>query len=196
MAKQRPDIFSALVGTGQVSDLPQSVAMEYARLLTEARRANDASTLQALERIGPPPFKNLQQVGAYFEQAGKYQPAADTAAMDAIKQSLLSPPPDYSLSDVMNQFRGFTAVPTWSLYEELLSSDLNTLGPEFQVPVFFIEGSEDRITSPVLAEAYFNAIKAPHKEWVILPKGGHFAVWSQSRDFLRELVARVRPFAG
>lgn len=95
MAKLRPDIFSAFIGTGQVSDLPRSTAGEYLRIQERAQAAHDAETLRALAQIGPPPFKNLKQVASFFEQAGKYQPASDNVALDAMKRSLTSPPPDY-----------------------------------------------------------------------------------------------------
>lgn len=195
MVKTRPELFHAFVGTGQVADLPRSLEMEYARLLEEARKAGDVRTQRALVTMGPPPFKNMQQVVDFFEQVGKYQPAADNTAMDVMKQSLLSPIPDYSLSDEANRFKGFSAVPTWALYEELLTTKLSVLGPKFDVPVFIIQGSRDPVTPYALAEEYFKAISAPSKELVALPDGGHFAVWSQADVFLKELMTRVRPTA-
>lgn len=195
MVKARPDLFHAFVGTGQVADLPRSVEMEYARLQEEARKAGDAQSGRALQALGPPPFKNLRQVAAYFELVGKYQPPADNAAMDAMKRSLLSPVPGYSLKDEINRFKGFSAVPPWSLYEELLRAKLDALGSRFELPVFVFQGTRDTVTPLALAEAYFKTIEAPHKEWVPLPEGGHFAVWSQPDAFLRELVGRVRPLA-
>jgi pimeloyl-ACP methyl ester carboxylesterase len=195
MAKRRPDLFYAFVGTGQVSDLPQSIAREYAQLQDQARRANDQPTLRALATMGPPPFKNLSQVSSFFDLVGKYQPASDGAALDAMKGSLTSPPPDYSLRDEFNRFRGFMAVPPWSLYRELLGTKLADLGPDFEIPIFVIQGSEDPVTSASLAQEYFATLNAPHKEMIVLPGGGHFAVWSMAEAFRKELVLRVRPLA-
>lgn len=195
MAKQRPDLFFAYVGTGQVNDLPRSVAAEFARLQDRARVAQDVATLRMLTTIGPPPFKNMQQVGAFFEQSGKYQPASDGAALNELKHSLLAPPPNYSLRDEVNRMRGFVAVPPWSLYAELLGTQLAELGADFKIPVYFIQGGLDTVTPLAHAEEYFNAIDAPHKELAVLADGGHFAVWSRADAFLRELVLRVRPIA-
>lgn len=195
MAKRRPDLFHAFVGTGQVGDLPRSTAMEYTRLQERARLAADAETLRALAEIGPPPFKDLKQVAVFFDQAGKYQPASDGVAIEATKQSLTSPPPHYSLRDEVNRFRGFMAVPPWALYEELLATRLVALGPDFALPIFFIQGGEDTVTPVAHAEDYFKTINAPRKEMIVLPDGGHFAVWSRADAFLKELVTRVRPIA-
>ena len=193
MVKRRPDLFHAFVGTGQASDLPRSTAMEYEQLQRQAQQANDQQTLAALAQIGPPPFGSLQEVAVYFEQVGKYQPASDTAAIEALKRSLLSPVPGYSLRDEVNRFRGFSVVPPWALYEELLTTRLAGLGPDFEVPVVMIQGADDPVTPLTLAEEYFQGIRAPHKEFVVLQGGGHFAVWSMADRFLAELTQRVRP---
>ncbi len=193
MVKRRPELFSVFVGTGQASDLPRSLAMEYQRLLDAAKAAQDVRTLRELTAIGQPPFSNLKQTGAFFQCAERYQPAADAAAMVELQRSLLSPPPNYSLGDEWNRMRGFAVVPTWALYREILSTDLAALGAEFPVPVVLIQGTDDRVTPLALTEEYFQTIRAPHKELVRIERGGHFAVWSQAEKFGEELAQRVRP---
>lgn len=195
MAIRRPDLFWAYVGTGQVSDLPRGLALEYARSLGLARERGDARAVQALESIGAPPFKDGKQVAIYFEQTGKFQPPADDVGLSLMKQSLMAPVPGYSLGDELNRIRGFTAVPPWSLYDELLKTKLLGIETEFQVPVFFFQGSEDTVTQLPLAKEYFDSLKAPQKEWVVLERGGHFAMWSMAGVFGQELAARVRPLA-
>lgn len=195
MVKRRPDLFHAYVGTGQASDLPGSTARGYSRLLEQARTAKDAESVQALTGIGAPPFANLQEVAVYFQTSEKYQPASDRAAMEIMKKSLTSPPPGYSLRDIYYQARGFMAVPTWRVYEEMLGTQLSTLGPDLGIPVFFLQGTEDPVTPASLAEEYLKTINAPRKEMVLLKGGGHFAVWSMADQFLQELVLRVRPLA-
>lgn len=195
MVKRRPDLFYAYVGTGQVGDLPRSTAMDYTRMLEQAQAAKDAETLQALTSIGAPPFGNQQQVAVFFQSIGKYQPASDNAAMQAMQRSLTSPPPGYSLRDVFNQFQGFMRVPTWRLYSEMLDTRLAMLGPDIAVPVFIFQGNEDPVTPATLAGEYLQTLNAPRKEMVLLEGGGHFAVWSMAEKFREELVLRVRPLA-
>lgn len=195
MAKRRPDLFYAFVGTGQVSDLPKSVAGEYNRVLLRARFNHDMDTVRSLSVIGPPPFKNLKQVATYFEQTGKYQAAGDNAALGAMQQSLLSPPPNYSLRDELSRLRGFMAVPPWTLYKELLNTRLTELGSDFALPVIIIQGEDDFVTPAKDAREYLEVISAPRKDFVVIPGGGHFAVWSHANLFLGEMIARVRPLA-
>jgi pimeloyl-ACP methyl ester carboxylesterase len=191
MVKRRPDLFHAFVGTGQVSDLPASLSKEYTQILERARAGNDVVTVRKLTEIGPPPFTNLNQVAVFFDRVGIYQPASDNAAMDELKRSLLSPVPDYTLADEMNRFKGFSSVPTWTLYQEMLGTKLTALGPEFGVPVFFFHGSDDPVTHASFMSEYFAGIKAPHKEMVLLEGGGHFAVWSMADRFEKERSSRM-----
>jgi len=58
-----------------------------------------------------------------------------------------------------------------------------------------LQGTEDFTTPTALARQYLGAIKAPRKEFVPID-GGHFAVFMNSDQFLRELVAHVLPLAG
>ena len=70
-----------------------------------------------------------------------------------------------------------------SLYQNILSTNLATLGFDFQVPVFLFQGTDDHVTPLTLAEEYYNSIKAPHKELVRIEGGGHFAAWSHATQF-------------
>ena len=193
MAKRRPDLFSAYVGTGQVGDLPKSIAMAYAHVLEQARAANDQKTLQVLTQIGQPPFDSMEKIEGFFSSMDKYPPASDRAAMETIGRKLMSPKPDYSLHDEFDRFRGFLIVPPLQLYNEMLNTKLESLGPNFQIPIFFIQGSEDNLTQASLPEDYLKTIDAPHKEMVLLKGGGHFSFLSMADKFLEELVIRVAP---
>ena len=77
----------------------------------------------------------------------------------------------------------------------MLNTNLPALGTEFKVPIYFFQGTEDKVTAVVLAKEYFDEIIAPRKEFVAFEGGGHFAVWSMPNKFLQELHARVRPLA-
>lgn len=193
MIKRQPDLFSAYVGTGQVSDLPKSITTAYGYVLEQARDANDQSTLEVLRQIGPPPFDTKERIEGFFSSMDKYPTSSDRAAMKTVGEKLMAPKPDYSLRDEFDRFRGFMVVPTLRIYNEMLSTKLGLLGPNFQIPIFFIQGSEDNLTQPSLAEGYLETINAPHKEMVLLKGGGHFAFLSMADRFLEELVIRVRP---
>jgi pimeloyl-ACP methyl ester carboxylesterase len=194
MARRRPDLFLAYVGTGQVSSMPASLQSGYTDVLRKAREAHDSRALDELEKIGAPPFDGMDKVATYFRYLGAYAPASDRMAESELGR-LAFRAPNHSLWDLYNRIRGFTRVPTWSLYQAMLSTDLESQDLRFEIPVFFFQGSEDMITPAPLAREYFDRIEAPRKEFVLLEGGGHFAVWAMPERLLRELLARVRPLA-
>jgi pimeloyl-ACP methyl ester carboxylesterase len=190
IAKQRPDLFYAYVGTGQISNMPKSLQMSYAYVLDKAQKANDAKAVKALQNIGPPPFDTMDKIAAFFQTLGKYECQSD---QNLPVRALVEP--DLSLWDIYNSIRGFATVPTFRVYNQMLSADVPSFTTDFQIPIFFFQGELDERAQPSLAKEYFDHINAPHKEFVLFDGAGHFAVWTMSNRFLRELVARVRPLA-
>ena len=194
MVKQRPDLFSAYVGTGQVSDMKRSLKLAYSETLRRARTVGDAKAVRDLERIGPPPYadSDFGKIPVLFKWLGAYAPASDQEALTSLGPVVLTAP-TYSFRDIYYRNLGFTAVPTPQLYDAMLSTDLATLGSDFKVPIFFFQGTDDDITLASLAKSYFDMLTAPHKEFVPFAGGGHFVVWSMRDRFLHELLGRVRP---
>jgi pimeloyl-ACP methyl ester carboxylesterase len=58
MAKAKPDLFLAFVGTGQVGDPARSYQVAFDALLEKARASGDARALRELQEIGPPPYSD------------------------------------------------------------------------------------------------------------------------------------------
>ena len=190
MIKQRPDLFFAYVGTGQVSNMPKAQQMSYAYVMEKARAANDAKAVKTLESIGPPPFDSMEKTLVFFRTLEKYECESDRNAGVGVFTA-----PNYSLWDIYNLFKRFARVPTFGVYHEMLSADLSSLEPDFQISIFFFQGAEDERTPAPLAKQYFDYIRAPQKGFVLLDGGGHFAILSMCDRFLKELVTGVRPVA-
>ena len=51
--------------------------------------------------------------------------------------------------------------------------DLPALGTEFAIPMFFVEGAQDLLATPDVAQRYYDSIKAPQKALVLLEHAGH-----------------------
>jgi pimeloyl-ACP methyl ester carboxylesterase len=190
MAKERRDLFYAYVGTGQISNMPKSLQMSYAYVLEKARAAGDAGVVKKLDSIGPPPFNTMAKIIVFFQALGKYECESDRNLPGG---ALFAP--NLTLWDIYNEFRGFALVPKFDVYNEMMSANLSSLGPDFQIPIFIFQGSLDERAQPSLAKEYFDSLNAPHKEFVVFEGAGHFAVWTMADRFLQELVARVRPLA-
>jgi hypothetical protein len=58
MVKSRPELFYAFVGTCQVADHTRNYVVADAALLEKATREGNGRTLQELNEVGPPPYKD------------------------------------------------------------------------------------------------------------------------------------------
>ena len=103
--------------------------------------------------------------------------------------------PDYSLKDVLNYFKGVLGGDDFygqALDGPMMRMDLTSLGTDFSIPVFIVEGAEDDVTPASLARNYFDQITAPKKSFLLMPNAGHMALLTRSDDFLQFLLTTVR----
>jgi pimeloyl-ACP methyl ester carboxylesterase len=193
MVERRPDLFCAYVGTGQVVDWDAQEALDYRRLLDRANAAHDESTVDALTKLGPPPYANLPTLLTERRLATAYPVASERDYLLRSTPTALFAP-RISLKDLVDNVQG-ALFSLGRLYGSMPSFKAATLGPTFQVPLFFFQGAEDNVTPTDLVAAYMGAIQAPVKRLVLLPKGGHLALLTQTDAFLARLDADVRPIA-
>ncbi len=62
-----------------------------------------------------------------------------------------------------------------TIWNKIMISTINLLkdGLDFKIPVYLIQGEEDILTPKEITKEYFNKIKAPKKEFILLPKTAH-----------------------
>jgi pimeloyl-ACP methyl ester carboxylesterase len=194
MAKARPDLFDAYVGTGQVVNQRRGDPLSYTELLAEARARRDAAAIRELEAIGPPPYDALSELGVRTRWALAYEAGAPSR-MGILADVLLAP--RYTLRDCFNWIAGTENSQSHFFGETMtgpiMQLDLATVGTQFAIPMFVFQGAEDRITPTQLVIAYVDAITAPQKKLVLIEGAGHMAVMTRSDEFLRLLVQWVRP---
>jgi pimeloyl-ACP methyl ester carboxylesterase len=190
MAKARPDLFHAYVGTGQAADPSRKYAVAHADLLSKAKAMDHDQAVAELIEIGPPPYPNGRGQAVQRKWSNLFE-GADAFIMSMLGLALTAP--GYTYKDVIDWFEG-QGVGTAQLVSETGRMNADQLAGDFQVPVFVFQGREDFTNPTRLAAAYLESINAPTKAFVAVP-GGHFAVFMESEEFLKELVTRVRPLA-
>jgi pimeloyl-ACP methyl ester carboxylesterase len=196
MVKARPDLFYAYVGAAQAVNFQENEAVNYARVLDKAKALGDTKAVAELQASGPPPYPAMKALTTQRIWAQAYEHADSYVATE---QALSLYAPSYSLLDLYHAIQSIRFTldtfigPTMS--GPATKVDLKALGPDFAIPIFVFAGPDDYITSPALAKAYVDTINAPQKEFVILPAGGHFAVFTHTEDFLKEMNSRVRSLA-
>ena len=189
MVKARPELFHAFVGTGQVADSRRNYAVAYSALLQKAQTLGDQQAIRELREIGSPPYANGRGYGVQRKWSNRFE-GADLFLPSTVGLALTAP--GYTVHDVNDWFdgQGFSAE---YLVPETSALEAKTLGGTFALPVFVIQGAEDFTTPTTLARSWLSGIRAPQKAFIPIAGGGHFAVFMKSREFLGQLVSRVRP---
>jgi pimeloyl-ACP methyl ester carboxylesterase len=186
--KQRPELFSAYVGTGQLVNKRRNEELNHRWEMARAQESGNAEALSALRAIGPPPFANREAIKVLRQWA-------DVLAEGDADPLQPRPTPiaaDYSREEVPALMQG-AEFSRRELYDELETVDLPSLGVGFGIPFYLFHGACDQATPIELAAEYFAAIEAPHKEFVRFEGCHHFFVMNRPQDILRELRARVAP---
>jgi pimeloyl-ACP methyl ester carboxylesterase len=188
MLKRRPELFAGFVGTGQLVNMKKNEEYNYRWQLEEAQRRGDREALEALTRIGPPPFSGPRALKIMREYADRFAEGDG----DSVQPRPTPLSPDFKPDEVPKMMQG-AEYTRQQLHAELMEVDLPALGLDFSVPMFFFQGACDRYTPTEPVEDYYARIKAPHKELVRFEGCHHFVVLNRPDLFLRELLARVRP---
>jgi len=191
MAKARPDLFYAFVGTGQVADPATSYTVAYRELLTKAEMLKDERAVRELREVGPPPYPDGRGYRVQRKWSNFFE-GADAFLFSMVGFALAAP--GYTLRDVNDWFDGQN-VSGERLVPQTSALDARTLAGDFAVPMFVIQGTEDFTTPTSLARAFVDSIRAPAKAFIPIEGGGHFAVFIKASAFLDQLVSRVLPLA-
>ena len=200
MVKTRPDLFHAWVGVSQMVNHRDNLIASYTRMLERARTAGDSVTVTALDALGMPPWTNPRHFGVLRRAIRKYEakvtdpapaswwvPAADYASPQALA--------DYEAGEEYS-FLQFIGLKGDGMFSRV---DLPHLGMIFAVPVFMVQGEQDLLTTPEVARRYFDGIKAPAKDMLMVPRTGHdpnpallAAQWRVLNDWVLPLVVAAR----
>jgi pimeloyl-ACP methyl ester carboxylesterase len=192
MARARPDLFHAYVGSGQLVSGVANLEASYRLQMGLARTAGDTETIAALEAMGPPPWTNPRNFGALRRLTRRYEAKTTTPP----PADWWIPAPAYTTAEAEAAYEGgeeHSYIQFVGFEGEGMLSGLDLLRDDldFAVPVFLIQGDEDLVTVPEVAQTWFDAIRAPQKAFVRLPATGHDpndAMIEAQRAVLREQV--------
>ena len=172
-AQQRPDLFYAYVGTGQMTDLQQTDKLMYAESLAYAKRTGDTKFAEQLRAIGPPPYTDMLAYPVAISTNpdwDNYTPGTDHDPRSSYPASLFVP--EYTFTE---QVRSMAAmIDTFALmYPQLQDVDFRRDVHRLEVPVYLVEGAHEAPGRAVLARDWFAALTAPSKHLIEFDHSGH-----------------------
>lgn len=189
LLKDRPDLVSAYVGAGQVVNWARQASLGYAATLAEARVANDASAIAALEAIGPPPYADAGPELALSAYTGALTPAelrAIAALPPEVSAGLRRPivganylPAGYTEADT----RAVALKAYGAFRDELMGFDAAALGGRYARSMSFIQGEFDRVTDSGEVRAFAASLECPSSRFTSIEGSGHSAFFQRDRFF-------------
>ncbi|MER2996924.1 alpha/beta fold hydrolase [Pontibacter populi] len=177
MALARPDLFSAYIGHSQVVNFSEGLAHAYKAVYKMAENANDQESVGVLTQLGSPPYENAKKEGQLLRIIKKYEKAnsipapADWWKLKSEYDNEKDAQDRYNGDDYsFIHFAGFKAMGIKSMGAGV---NFRKDGLEYKIPIYFIQGEEDILTPKELAKAYYDQVKAPKKEFVLVPGAAH-----------------------
>jgi pimeloyl-ACP methyl ester carboxylesterase len=182
MVTERPDLFKAYIGTGQIASWAESVQWLFGFMKSKAIESKDSLLLEELNKIGTPDPMNAEQFFHFTRTRRKYLNAADTSWFGTLrKEAGKLTKQELNNLDSGMLFSGRVLLP-YQLEERLSTNSLN-----FKLPYLVVQGNDDLFTPTGPAINYFDKITAPGKKLVIIENAGHFAFVTHKKRFIEEI---------
>lgn len=180
MVQQRPELFDAYVGTGQVTAWTGVVQFQFDFLKRRYRENGDTEALAALESINTPDPRNASQYFGWSRPIRRFLPAADTAWFTTMeKDALASGETEASMKAIGAGMMASGAA--------LGFADMAGVSLRFALPYFVIQGRDDLFSPTPLVETYFTKVEAPAKRLVVIEGAGHFALATHQAEVIAAL---------
>jgi len=180
-AAKRPELYRAYVGIGQMSNTIESELDSLHKCINAAKldsNAEDVTYLSGLE-------KSVSQgkIMAPRDYVRKYGFAARNIDEDADYLNGFLLGSEYNLLDTI---RFYTASGKYqeALIREVLDKPISDVVTELDVPVYFVMGKYDCMTSPEAAEKYLNSLNGEStREMVIFENSAHYPQFEEEEKF-------------
>lgn len=189
MAQQRPDLFDAYVGTGQVAAWADTVQFQFDFLKQRYKEKGDAAALATLEAIGKPDPRNVEQYFGFSRPIRQNMNSSDTAwfadMLRVLKANGETETTIKAIGDGMNASGA-------ALIGSTVTTDLPATATNFKIPYYVIQGRDDLFAPTSLAKAYFDKVSAPKKQFMIIEDAGHFALATHQADVIAALKAMLQ----
>ena len=190
--QQRPDLYHAYIGSGQMVDIVETDQRIYADLQEYAERTGDGDLAASLDDIGAPPYRDIPWANANlltwydylyrdYEPSAGYVRRGDESGLDPF--GVMGT--EYTLVEKMTVLRGL--IDTFALmYPQLYDIDLRQEAPSLQVPVYVLDGKAELDGRRDLSLTWFRMLKAPDKKLTTYPDAAHSVAFEQA-DAVQEL---------
>lgn len=188
--EQRPDLYAAFVGAGQMVDAFATDRMFYSDALAYADETGDDAMASTLRANGPPPYDDLVDMAPVVASEQRWNDYSGIEGFPGRRE-----PTDnlfvseYSLMDQVRSMANLLDTYV-TLYPELEDVDLRDT-THLEVPVFLVQGKYEARGRSALAERWFDRLEAPDKELFVFDRSGHRPWVQEPERFAQVMVNTV-----
>ncbi len=189
--QQRPELFRAFIGAGQMVDLLETDTIFYEDTLEWAEANGNGGLVDELERIGPPPYDDMldyETALSYEHEVYPYDHSANSEGEGGFSENFFVS--EYALIDQVHLLGAF--MDTFSVvYPQLQDIDFRRTATGFDIPVFFVQGAHEADGRAEPFAEWYPMIDAPTKDLTVLATSGHRPLWEQPDEFVDYMVDTV-----
>jgi pimeloyl-ACP methyl ester carboxylesterase len=171
LVAKRPDLIWAYIAIGQIVDMQRGELISYQFTLDEAGRLNNKKAIQQLEKIGPPPYANLNDAGVQRRWLSKFHGAAYEGTLEGVILKNISIR-DLRPFDITRFVLG-AMFSLSTLEDEQNKVKIIQEVPEMKVPVYFCCGRRDYNVPFELVVEYAEELQAPQKRIIWFDHSAH-----------------------
>jgi proline iminopeptidase len=200
-ARKYPEVLAAVIGVGQVVSIVDGEIRSYHEALYRAREAHNRKAVRELTAMGDPPSYVLLKDTGYddFMTKRKWTLYFGLALYGETSykgyEKYYFDATEYTIFDLPGYIRG-RKLTTRALSRDLLDVDLTKQAEELKVPVYFLMGKYDAISSTKLFDDYVRDLRAPKKEVVWFERSAHFPIFEEPARFNAEVVRIMKETEG
>ena len=175
-----PEKYEAYIGIGQMSDIRESEIDSLNYSIEQAQKAGNTDDVLSLQGLTEK-IENGETVVPrnYVSKYGGSSRMIDDLGDDNISVLFSS---EYNLLDVFryNVGMGYSQK---MLLKDLLNNPLPDKVTKLELPVYFIMGKYDYMTSSNAAKKYFDRIEADKKEFIAFEQSAHYPQFEEKEKF-------------
>lgn len=188
LALRYPQDYSAYVGIAQVINIKSGMAVTREWLIGKAQAKGDTNTLKmiTLLQMGDTALckTDLDCLMTQYGLLGPYNGATFNPEAEKESEKAIRLAPDYIHYDWL---KGFTYSAS-HLAKDMFAADMRSVD-QLALPVYLFLGRHDWNVPSVLAVAFFEKLKAPHKEIIWFEQSGH-GISEEEPAFFNEVFAQ------
>ena len=193
-AAGRPDLYKAYIGIGQMSDTVDSELSSLGKCIGAAKKAGEQKAVARLKSMEEAISSGESITPRDYVRKYGFAARKIDDNMDYLKAFLFGT--EYNLRDVIGFYTASIKYQD-GLIQEALDKPIMDIVTEINIPVYFVMGKYDGMTSPEVAESYLHSLTGEGvKEFVLFEESAHYPQFEEEERFYHWMLNCIDSFAG